>query len=460
MSTLRVEIPEAFAPLLQKSRYKGAHGGRGGGKSHFFAEQIVLRCLQEKTQVVCIREVQNTMRESVHKLISEKIQKFGLGPQFDVLEREIRGRNGSLIIFRGMQSMNAENIKSLENFQIAWIEEAQTLSDRSFRMLRPTIRSPGSEIWASWNPRHDTDPVDVFFRGPVKHPRAVCVEVHYSDNPWPTQEMDEERERDFAMDAEMAEHVWNGGYELVSEAAYYAKLIFAAEKEGRIGEFAYNPDLPVDVSFDIGVDDYSSLVFWQNYGTHCNIIDFWEASGAGAEEVVSSALPEMNPDERARYAALADLGRAKAFRYGRFFLPHDVKNREWGAGAKSRVEILMRLGMRSDAMNIGVATDPANRIEATRRLLPVVNFANTPRVNVLLRHLRRYSRRQHTEGFYLGPKHDEHSHAADAVGEYAINSAVVPATPPKPKPKPTPRELSQVYLPGPPQPRSIKRIRI
>jgi len=184
MAALTIDVPRAFAPLLKPSRYKGAYGGRGGAKSHFFAEQLILRCFAKQTRAVCIREVQDTIKDSVRQLLVDKIQKLGLGAAFDCLEAEIRGKNGSLIIFRGMQSYNAENIKSLENFDIAWVEEAQTLSDKSLRLLRPTIRSEGSELWFSWNPRHDTDPVDAFFRGAKRHPDSISVSVNWNDNPW------------------------------------------------------------------------------------------------------------------------------------------------------------------------------------------------------------------------------------------------------------------------------------
>ena len=127
-------------PLLQPNRYKGAYGGRGGTKSHFYAELLILTCFSRKTRAACIREVQVTIKDSVRQLLVDKIQKFKLGGFFTVTEREISGNNGSLIVFRGMQSYNAENIKSLEDFDVAWVEEAQTLSSHSLKLLRPTIR--------------------------------------------------------------------------------------------------------------------------------------------------------------------------------------------------------------------------------------------------------------------------------------------------------------------------------
>ena len=209
-ASLIVDHPEKLGPLLPPARYKGAYGGRGGAKSHFFAEMVIMRCYTDKTRIVCIREVQNSLKESVRQLLIDKIQKLGLGWFFDVTEGEIRAQNGSLIIFRGMQSYNAENIKSLEGFDIAWVEEAQTLSANSLKLLRPTLRADGSEIWFSWNPRHDTDAVDVFFRGSQSHPDSVVVNVNWRDNPWFPEILKAEMEHDYRVDPEMAGHVWGG----------------------------------------------------------------------------------------------------------------------------------------------------------------------------------------------------------------------------------------------------------
>ena len=161
--SLEWRYPAKLEPLVHPARYKAAHGGRGGGKSHFFAELLVLTAYAKPLRWVCIREVQNSIRESVRQLILDKIEKFGLGHHFEAIEHEIRGANGSRVIFRGMNNYNSDNIKSLEGYDGAWVEEAQTFSERSLRMLRPTIRKDGSELWFGWNPRHETDAVDGFF---------------------------------------------------------------------------------------------------------------------------------------------------------------------------------------------------------------------------------------------------------------------------------------------------------
>jgi phage terminase large subunit len=455
-STLSVEVPRAYQPLLEDARYKGAYGGRGGGKSHFFAEQLVLRCYSRPTRAVCIREVQNSLKESVRQLIVDKIQKLGLGHLFEVLEAEIRGPRGSLIIFRGMQSYNAESIKSLEGYDIAWVEEAQSLSAHSLRMLRPTIRKPGSEMWFSWNPRHDTDAVDALLRGPNKPRSHIVVSVNWDDNPWIDDVLLEEKDDDYLADPEMADHVWGGGYQIVTEGAYYAKLLAQAEREGRIGDFPHNRRLKVRTAWDIGVDDYTAVWFLQDNGRQVFAIDYYEVSGEGAEQVVRAALPELVPDQREAAAAMIEIERYSPFSYDMHFLPHDVKNREWGGGAKARSQTLMELGVKP--INIGVAQGPSERINAVRRILPIVHFNNTSRVQVGIARLRRYSRKWNDSmQTFTHPLHDMNSHGSDAFGEYAVNCGITPQKAIVPEPRGLP---GQVRLPGPPMPSSGVRIRI
>jgi phage terminase large subunit len=434
-----VDWPEGLSQLWTPARYKAAFGGRGGAKSHFFCEMLVLRCFAATTRAVCIREVQLSLKESVRQLLIDKIQKFGLGGFFEVLDAEIRGANGSLIIFKGMQTYNAETIKSLEGYDVAFVEEGQTLSERSLRLLRPTIRKEQSEIWVAWNPRYDTDPVDMFFRGAMMPPNATVVPVNWSDNPWFPSVLMEEKDFDYAADPEMAAHVWGGEYEIITEGAYYARQIAKGAAAGRIGYFPHDPDLPVDTAWDIGVDDYTAVWFIQRNGLNVRVIDFCEFSGVGPEQVRDAYLPELNPDQTAAAMALVDIGRPTPYRFGEHFFPHDAKVREWGMGGKTRVQTLYDLGFKN--MRVGVAVNPADRVNAVRRLLPFTSFNQGPDpdrgVNLGLSHLRKYKRRfNESLGVFLGPLKDGNDHAADAFGEYAINchiSAPKPQTPKPPK---------------------------
>ena len=455
--TLKIQVPRKLEPLRFNSpaRYKAAYGGRGGAKSHFFAEQLILRCFTQRTRAVCVREVQNTIKDSVRQLLIDKISKLGLEDQFNALDTEIRGPNGSFIIFKGMQSYNADNIKSLEDFDIAWVEEAQTLSDRSLRMLRPTIRKEGSEIWFSWNPRHDTDAVDKFFRGAKPPHNSIIVPVGWQDNPWFPKVLQDEKDQDYEIDPEMAAHVWGGGYEIVSEGAYFARQIARLESQGRMGFYPYDPSLPVLTAWDIGVDDYTAIWFLQENGFKVRAIDYYEASGLGAEQIVEEALPEIIGQDHPT--------REQPFQYGEHFFPHDVKVREWGHGAKTRLETLIGIGLKMNNIRVGVATDPADRINATRRLLPFMYFHRNSEpgvgVNLGVSRLRKYSRRfNESLGVYVGPLKDGNDHGADALGEFAINCRI---SRPKPKePEPPKLQPSQVYLPGAPETKRQSRIRV
>lgn len=213
-STLQIQTARAFKPLLQPARYKGAYGGRGSGKSHFFAELAIERCLmQRSTRIVCVREVQRSLKESVKLLLEDKIEAFGVGPMFEVQTDRILTPGNGIILFAGMQDHTAESIKSLEAFDVAYVEEAQTLTARSLEMLRPTIRKDGSELWFSWNPRNASDPVDNLLRGVVVPEDAIVVEANWRDNPFFPQELHDERLHDYRNNPTRYDHIWEGGYE-------------------------------------------------------------------------------------------------------------------------------------------------------------------------------------------------------------------------------------------------------
>lgn len=218
---LVLETPAVFEPLLQPSRYKGIHGGRGSGKSHFFAELLVERSLMEKTDAVCIRENQKSLDQSVKKLLEAKIQDLNAGAYFEVQDAKIKSSLGGVIIFQGMASHTAESIKSLEGYDIAWVEEAQTLSQKSLDMLRPTIRKEGSEIWFSWNPRLATDPVDSLLRGEYPPPDAIVIQANYDSNPKFPSTLRDEMEYDKKRDIDKYRHVWLGEYQQNSEARVF-----------------------------------------------------------------------------------------------------------------------------------------------------------------------------------------------------------------------------------------------
>ena len=218
---LQINTPRWALPLLEPDmRYRGAHGGRGSGKSHFFAEMLVERAVESQLFAVCIREVQKSLTQSSKQLIENKIETLGVGHLFEIQRDKITCSNGSLIIFMGLQNHTADSIKSIEGIDVVWIEEAQSISAHSLELLRPTLRKKDAEIWASWNPENPTDAIE-FIRGDAM-PRTVCVEVNYTDNPWFSEtSLPDEMEYDRSRDIDRYNHVWLGQFQRNSKARVF-----------------------------------------------------------------------------------------------------------------------------------------------------------------------------------------------------------------------------------------------
>lgn len=214
-------IPRKFMPLTKPARYKGIFGGRGSGKSHDRGEALIELSATRKIDAVCIREIQKSLNQSVKKLLESKIESLGVGHLFDVQESVIKSVHGGQIIFQGMQNHTSESIKSLEGYDIGWVEEAQSLSQRSLDLLRPTIRKENSELWFTWNPGLETDPVDVLLRGDNPPPDAIVIEANYMDNPFFPDVLKAEMEYDRVRDPDKYRHVWLGEYKRNSAARVF-----------------------------------------------------------------------------------------------------------------------------------------------------------------------------------------------------------------------------------------------
>lgn len=235
-----IGVIPVFEPLLADARYKGAFGGRGSGKSWFFAGEVVDALLGGKN-VLCIREVQNTISDSVKRLIEARIETLGLSDYFEITDKEIRcPMSGGVAIFRGMQNHTAASVKSLEGFDVAYWEEAQTASQRSLDLLIPTIRKPGSQLWFAWNPDSENDPIEFLRHDPPEN--SIVVEANWDDNPLFPAELRSDMERDRKRDPDKYAHVWGGEYRGLSEARVF--------RNWRIGEI----DPPENVVWFYGAD--------------------------------------------------------------------------------------------------------------------------------------------------------------------------------------------------------------
>lgn len=283
---LELELPEWAEPLLAPARYKGAVGGRGRGASHFFAGLAVEEMVCDPSlRFVCIREVQRALKFSAKSLIESKIRSMGVQDLFDIRVPEIRRRGGTgVMIFEGMQDHTADSIKSLEDFRRAWVEEANSLSKRSLRLLRPTIRAQGSELWFSWNRESPTDPVDKFFREREGESNVVCVEATYRDNPFLPAEMLEEARADMEADPELYEHVWGGGYFLGGSGRVYSSFKNKPWPEGNVDESIEDHGGELLVGMDFNVNPMSA-VLGIRAGDECLILDAIEIPTSNTEEM-------------------------------------------------------------------------------------------------------------------------------------------------------------------------------
>jgi len=396
---ISAKVPRKLACLLKPARYKGAYGGRGGAKSHFFAEQLIIKCYQKETRAVCIREVQNSIKDSVRQLLMDKVSQFGMGHLFTAVDNEIRGTNGSLIIFRGMQSFNAANIKSLENYQVAWVEEAQTLSQHSLDLLRPTIRALDSELWFSWNPRFKTDPVDKFFRK-TPPPDAVSTLINWRDNPWFPDVLRSEMTHDFIVDQDKADHIWNGAYG-GTQGAILSRWVNKAERDGRIGSVEFDPNgAGIDISCDIGFRDTASFWYWQRCLGGYRVLKYDGASGMDAPEWI----------ERIQ-GNLRKMGLSKLL--NKVWLPHDSRAKTFQSKYTSMEQFLTAFG--ASHVDVVPISKKSDQINAAREVIDQCEFDRIQcetGLDGLLAWEFEYS--EDNNVYSREPKHNWASHPSDA----------------------------------------------
>ena len=408
-----------FVPLLAPARYKGAHGGRGSGKSHVFGEMLVEDSLAiPGLRSVCIREVQKDLKDSSKQLIGDKIAAMGVGGKFDIQRDLIITPGGGQIIFRGMQDYNSESIKSLEGFDRAWIEEAQTLSTRSLSLLRPTMRKDGSEIWASWNPRRKTDAIDEFMRGAGKPADAVVVEANYRDNPFFPAVLEKERQHDLDRYPDRYPHIWDGDYAQATEGAYFAKALTQAKNEARIGFVAADPLMTTRAYWDIGGTgakaDACAIWIVQFVGTEIRVLNYYEAIG----QELSVHVQWL---------------RSSGYEHALCLLPHD------GATNDKVYSVSYESALRDAGFQVRVIPNMGAgaamlRVEASRRRFPSTRFnaATTEAGRDALGWY--HEKRDEARNIGLGPMHDWSSHGADAFGMACVDYET-PALPRKPQPQ-------------------------
>ena len=382
-----LRFPKALKFLFKPARYKVARGGRGSGKSWSFARAILFRCAKEQTRVLCTREIQKSIQQSVHQLLSDQIESMGMGELFTILNNEIRGVNGSQIFFSGLSDVTATALKSFEGVDIVWCEEAQAISAKSWKTLIPTIRKEGSEIWVTYNPELESDPTHQMF---VVNPPEDCVSVlmNWSDNPYFPEVLKAERlHAEKTMQSEEYRNVWEGECLPAVTGAIYFNEVAKAERESRIREVPNDVMLKTHAVWDLGWNDSMSIILVQRSASELRIVDYIEDSHRTLADYAMQ-LKNMNVN------------------WGVHYLPHDGFSKDYKTG-KSAKEILEAMGCAVEQTpNMGIEEG----IKAARMTFDRVYFDKT-KANRLIECLKRYRRHINKQTNEAGSAlHDEFSH--------------------------------------------------
>lgn len=391
-----VTFPEKMKFLFDKARYKIAYGGRGSGKSWSVAKALLILGAQRKLRILCTREVQKSIKDSVHKLLSDQISAMGLEGFYQVLETQIRGQNGTEFSFAGLSSHTVDSIKSFEGVDIAWIEEGQTVSKRSWDIFIPTIRKPGSEIWVTLNPELDTDDTYVrFIANPPEN--SIVVKVNWSDNPWFPDVLEAERQHCYNVNRDDYDNIWEGRTKAAVSGAIYAKELEAAALGGQIRNVPHDPAVPVHTVFDLGWNDQMTVIFVQKVASEIRIIDYIEDSFKTIDWYVAEAIK--------RYGKI-----------GEWWIPHDGEHKDYKTG-KSTKEIMESFGC---TVMVNPRLSIEEGIKHVRMMFKRCYF-DKDKTARLIECLKRYRRSINTQTLEPGaPVHDEFSHGADSTRYLAM----------------------------------------
>ena len=372
------------------------YGGRGSGKSWSMARAIIVKCAEKPLRILCARETQKSIQESVHRLLKDQINELGLSHVFDVQEKKICGRNGSEINFIDIRQQGVANLKSFEGTNICWVEEAQVVTRTSWDILIPTIRTEDSELWLSFNPELDSDETYDRFVTHAPDNAWVC-RVNWDDNPFFPKELDIERRQWKVRDPVGYETVWNGKCRPTIEGAIYTKEIQDVLSENRIREVPYDPSLRVHTVWDLGWNDSMAIIFCQTVASEIRIIDFIEDS----HRTLESYVKEIN---------------SRDWNWGIDYLPHDASHKDFKHG-RSTEEMIRSMGRNPFVL---ARDDVEQGIIKTRMVFPRVWF-NKETTSELVNHLKRYRRSLNSAGEPSSPLHDIHSHASDCMRYLAMS---------------------------------------
>jgi phage terminase large subunit len=411
LQTVNAQFADKFQPLFQPKRYKIYFGGRLGAKSWAFARALLIIGAQRCLRILCARETQKSLADSVYKLLCDQIEALGLSHFYTITKTTIVGANGTEFTFAGIRQSSVGDIKSYEGCDICWVEEAQVVSKRSWDILIPTIRKEHSEIWISFNPELETD--ETYKRFVINTPtEAVKVKVNWRDNPWVSAVMRTEILDMKANRPDDYEHVYEGMCKQVVEGAIYRKELLEADKAGRITRVPHELSKPVDTFWDLGFGDNVCIWFAQSIGFEFRIIDF-----------MSDCLKDLN-------FYLKEL-QNKPYIYGHDYLPHDAQAKTLAAGGRSIQQIIQASGRK---VRIVPRLSITDGIAAARTIFNKCWFDGEKCADGLqaLRHYR-YDFDEELQSYKKEPRHDWASHPADAFRYLGVSITEAETFEPRPQ---------------------------
>lgn len=399
MPKQKITVPKAFDFLFKPKRYKIMYGGRGGGKSWSVAKALLITGAQSPLRILCAREVQKSIKQSVHTLLSDKIKEMGLTSFYQILDTEIRGKNGTLFSFTGLMNHTAESIKSFEGCDRVWVEEAKNVSKTSWSTLIPTIRKDGSEIWITFNPELDDD--ETYKRFVADPPEnSVVVKIGYEDNPWFNRVLEEERLELLRKDPKEYDVVYGGNCRHSVDGAVFADEISKATRENRITTVLPVAGIEVHTFWDLGQSDNTAIWFVQIVGLEYRLIDYYQKSGQKIPHYIEQ---------------LAQRG----YYYGEHYLPHDADHEQQAAQSTIKDQVLLAI-KNNKALGRTVKIVPripkkALGINAARQIFDQCLFDKTKTTEGLqcLKHYA-FAKDEMTGKVSKEPVHDIWSHGSDA----------------------------------------------
>jgi len=393
-----IKFPKIFKPLREPYRYKVMYGGRGSAKSWTVAKQLLLLGMEKPLRVLCTRELQKSIKQSVHKLLKDQIQIMGIGAFYTVIEGSIRGANGTEFLFMGVKH-NPEEIKSTEGVDICWIEEAANLTENSWDIIDPTIRKPGSEIWITFNTRFKFDHIYQTFIANDPPPGSWVKRVNHCDNPYFPDVLQRQMEHMKEVDYEKYTHIWEGQLKMLAEGAIFGKQIIEMRKENRICNIPIEKSLEVHTFWDLGRNDHTAIWFMQQVGKEYRMIDYYE-----------NRLQDID-----HYCHVI---KQKGYLYGTHFMPHDIEHQMLGMtdtrrkqfenGGVKPIKTVPRIAEKNEAIGMSRKILPSVWIDEKRCDRGIECLSNY-----------RYEYNDDRDTHNQTPHHDWSSNGADAFMQFA-----------------------------------------